>query len=189
TPLHKTGGTGGEVALRSTAPALGRDSERVDHRVRVIGEARRGNDGAGRGGRGFGQCGNRYRLFGCHPGDSLSTAAPTIAERAEPTRTPKRMTASTSDSPKASVPMKRLIVKPIPVRMLVPQSVTQSAFAGISAQPARMTSAALPKTPICFPKNRPAAIASGTGSRIEENDKPAKDNPALANPNTGRIPN
>jgi hypothetical protein len=50
----------------------------------------------------------------------LSTVAPMMPERAEPTSTPKRMVASFSDSPKASVPMKRLIVKPIPVRILVP---------------------------------------------------------------------
>jgi hypothetical protein len=39
---------------------------------------------------------------------------------AELTSAPNRIPASRLDSPKASVPMTRLIVKPIPVRMLVP---------------------------------------------------------------------
>ena len=62
------------------------------------------------------QYGVRYRPF--QP--NHSTPAPTRADSAEPTRTPNRIGASRSDSPKASVPMKRLIVKPMPVRMLVP---------------------------------------------------------------------
>ena len=49
-----------------------------------------------------------------------STPAPTTPDSTEPTSTPSRITVSSSDSPKASVPMNKLIVKPIPVRILVP---------------------------------------------------------------------
>ena len=85
--------------------------------------------------------------------------------------------------------MNRLIVKPIPVSTLVPYSASQPAPAGGVAQPARIANCAAPNTPICLPRNRPAAIPSGTGSIIEDDDRSAKDSPALAKPNNGRMPN
>jgi hypothetical protein len=42
---------------------------------------------------------------------------------------------------------RKLIVKPIPVRMLVPYSAAQPAFAAPRPSPARITSAAVAKTP------------------------------------------
>jgi hypothetical protein len=84
--------------------------------------------------------------------------------------------------------MKRLIVKPMPVRTLVPYSVIQLAPAGGVAQPARIANRAAPNTPICLPTNKPAAMPSGTGSMIEDGDRSEKDSPALAKPNKGRMP-
>ena len=44
-------------------------------------------------------------------------------------------------------------------------------------------------TPICLPKNRPRAMASGTGSSSTAGVRPASDTPALAKPNMGTIRN
>ena len=43
-------------------------------------------------------------------------------------------------------------------------------------------------TPICFPKNKPHNIPSGTGASNELNDMPSKTTPALAKANKGIMP-
>ena len=44
------------------------------------------------------------------------------------------------------------------------------------------------KTPICFPKNKPHKIPSGTGSKIVKKVIPSKETPAFAKAKIGIIP-
>jgi hypothetical protein len=62
------------------------------------------------------------------------------------------------DASKASVPIKRLIMNPMPVRIVATQSSANVVRPGISAAPIMIAPSEKRKTPSCFPKKRPAII-------------------------------
>ena len=92
---------------------------------------------------------------------------------------------STGSLAKASRPMNRLMVKPMPHSSATPSNCGQLAPTGMSARPRRMVRAALPNTPISLPSTRPSATPSVRWSSSISAPTPAKDTPALAKPNTG----
>ena len=57
---------------------------------------------------------------GCRADASQRTKYPQTADNSDPLRTPRRTAEAAAGSVKARVPMKRLIVKPIPVRSDTP---------------------------------------------------------------------
>ena len=79
--------------------------------------------------------------------------------------------------------MNRLIVKPMPHSMATPQTWSQVAPRSGAARPKRTVSQTAPKMPSCLPRNRPAAIPSGSGASSRSSPTPASDTPALAKPN------
>ena len=82
--------------------------------------------------------------------------------------------------------MKSAIVKPMPPRNAAPARMGQVTPSGRAAQPSFTVSHEAPKMPIGFPKNRPAATATATGSPIPAN---SIGTPALANAKRGMMPN
>ena len=91
-------------------------------------------------------------------------------------------------SAKAKFPTNKLIVNPIPVRTPTPYNLIQFEFEGISAILNFTDINENKNTPICFPKNKPHNIPSGTGASNELKEIPVKSTPALAKANKGIIP-
>ena len=64
-------------------------------------------------------------------------------------------------SSKASEPMNRLIVKPMPQRAAVPYKEPQDMPAGSLVNLSLIATQQIPKIPTCFPINKPSAMPSG----------------------------
>ena len=92
-------------------------------------------------------------------------------------------------SVKASMPMNRLMVKPMPPSMPTPRICAQVAPSGLGARPLATAIPVAPKMPSGLPMKRPSAMPSGTGSTSFASDRPASDTPALAKANSGRMAN
>ena len=90
-------------------------------------------------------------------------------------------------SAKASSPMNRLIVKPMPHKSAMPVICIQPARTGRSASPSLIASADAPSTPTSLPTTRPAATPSVSGSTNVAGVKPASETPALAKPKIGMM--
>ena len=90
---------------------------------------------------------------------------------------------------KAKFPTNKLIVNPIPVKIETPYKLNQFELFGASANFNLIEIKENNKTPICFPKNNPHKIPSGTGASRLDKDKPSKLTQALANAKSGIIIN
>ena len=90
---------------------------------------------------------------------------------------------------KAKFPTKRLIVKPIPVKIDTAYKVGHEDLLGMSANFNFTDIYERTKTPICFPKNKPNTIPNGTGLSKVDNVNPSNDTPAFAKAKIGIIPN
>ena len=117
------------------------------------------------------------------------TRNPASADSSEPDSTPSRSCAACAGSVKASMPMNKLIVKPMPPSMPTPRSWAQLAPSGLGAKRLTTASQVAPKMPSGLPTRRPSAMPSGIGSRSLASDRPCSDTPALAKANSGRMAN
>ena len=91
------------------------------------------------------------------------TSKPHAAERTEPRRTPILTPASKSKFPcsNASVPINRLMVKPMPHNTATPYTWPQVGPAGNFARPNKRARATMPNTPSCLPANSPRFMPTG----------------------------
>jgi hypothetical protein len=94
---------------------------------------------------------------------------------------------SSGCSAKASRPMNRLMVKPMPQSTATPRNCVQLAPTGRSASLRRIITADRPKTPTTLPASRPSATPSVSGASRMSDDRLAKETPALAKPKTGTM--
>ena len=92
-------------------------------------------------------------------------------------------------SAKAKFPTNKLIVNPIPVKIPTPYKFNQFELLGICANLSLMDIYEKTKTPNCLPTNNPKTIPNGTLLSNEDSDNPSNETPALANANSGIIPN
>ena len=113
---------------------------------------------------------------------------PTTPETNEPKIIPNLSSNNklTPVSSKASEPINKLIVKPIPHNAEVPYKPVQLTPVGSCAILSFMNNQQSPKIPTCLPKNKPSAIPTGTSCKIPSNPTPLKLIPAFANAKTGR---
>ena len=118
-----------------------------------------------------------------------NTKNPNTVDNNEPDKTPI-LTPSIYwvFSTNAKFPTNKLIVNPIPVKMLTPYKFNQLALLGISAIFSLIETKENNRTPSCFPKKRPNKIPNGTGVKSEEKLIPSNETPALARANKGIIP-
>ena len=110
-------------------------------------------------------------------------------ERSEPLKTPI-FTPSMyiGELANAKFPTNKLIVNPMPVNTETAYNAIQFELFGFCAKFNLTDRYANKKTPICFPKNKPHKIPSGTGLSSELRLIPSKDTPAFANAKRGIIP-
>lgn len=115
----------------------------------------------------------------------LRTKKPHIVERSDPPITPILAISCIFSSGKASNPMNRLIVNPMPAITETPYRCIHPVSSGLLAKRSFINIHVVPKIPICLPRNKPSAIPSGSGCMMSGKEIPEKLTPALVKAKIG----
>ena len=122
--------------------------------------------------------------------ENINKKYPKSVDKSDPLRTPIFTPSKyIGEFANAKFPTNKLIVKPIPVKTETAYKDIQFELLGFCARFNLTDTYANRKTPICFPKNKPHKIPSGTGLSREFKLIPFKETPAFANAKRGIIPN